>query len=189
MGEIERKVDMLISGIVLPRKRTRRRVATIVTTVLIAMTLIAGASLISFYYKQTAENIDVKCAVTITDRSNVVHETPWEETITGEFVDFYATETVTIGTYTAALNADADHDVTLYIHVDVTETPVPVPPAVEGEGLTVVVYDITNSGYVDQIVLGPGTSVEFKIEVTAHEAINHTSTYGYNLIMDHINTP
>lgn len=181
MNEIERKVDMLISGMKIPKRTSR--IATIVTSLLIAMTLIASASLISFYYEQTAENIDIECAITITDPDLAEHDTPWEDTVT--LGTIYAGDTYIYPEenkyYTITNNINAQSAVTVYIHVDVTETPLGGSQGPCTEGLTVKVY---NNGVIDQITLEPGTSETFTIHIMADQAIDHTSTYGYTITMD-----
>lgn len=191
ISEIERKVDILTRGMKIPPKKTRRRVATIAASLLIAMTLIASASLITYYYEQTAENIDIECAITITDiDGTTVYDTPWQDTAT--IGTMYAGETYIYpgGTdfYTIVYANPTGitlPTITINFNIDITETPDPAP-AIEGEGLTVEVWDVTEipPKAITQITdFAPGQSVKFEIHVTADAAIDHTSTYGYTITM------
>ena len=199
ISEIERKVDLLVSGIVLPKKRTRRRVTAVVASVLIAMTLIASASIMTYYYQQKATGIDVKSAITITPSGGTPQETPWQEgvTLSGTIQaggDYYTYPEV--GYYTITNNANTG--TTAYFDIEVTETlysdpPVDPPVLGDGEGLLVEVWDVTETEPVTlmtegtdwdgQILLLAGQSVKFEIRITADPLIDASSTYGYSIEM------
>ena len=205
MNEIERKVDMLISGKTIPRKKTRSRIVTLATTMLIAIALIAGASLIDVYYVQTGTIGDVKSAITITEPDGItVHDTPWIEEVTlsgtiqaGASVPYIYPPPIPDPSgdpipqyYTITSNADTMIDV--FIHVEVTEILSDGVTLGDGLGLTVEVWDLTETNYVDQFVFngnGDLQSADFQIHVTADPLIDASSTYGYTITMDGIENP
>ena len=190
MGEVERKVDMLISGIEIPKKKTRSRVVTLATTLIIASVLIASASLINVYYVQTG-TVDVTSLLTITDPLDVTHDAGWEESVTiggtGEAV-FYEGTTDISEPYTIAYAGD--ELTTVYIHITITEeliTDTPGVPTGDCEGLTVEV--INDDGLATQFIFDPAEdppimSHTFTIHVTADPLIDASSTYGYIITMD-----
>ena len=190
ISKIERKVDLLVSGIVLPKKRTRRRVTAVVVSVLIAMTLIASASYLSYYYELTGE-IDVTSYLTITDPDGNVHDTGWSESETiggdGDSVFYEGTEYIS-GEYTLN-NNHPETAITVYFHFVVTEDGTAIPND-ETQGLKVEVYNdagpINDASPFDegQITILSGGFHIFTIHVTADLNINAASTYGYTITID-----
>jgi len=199
IDEIERKVDFLTSGMKLPRKRTRRRVAGIATTLLIAVALIASASLINFYYVQTG-TVNVESAIILTGPDgNIV--IPSEESISiGGDGLFLAGGTEIISPYTIELKVDSIPMITVYFHIVVTEDGAVIDNGLgdpDGDGLLIEIWDITDpivpinlmkNGGAQIEDLGPGVSNsrDFEIRITAAENINTVSTYGYTITMDWI---
>jgi len=195
MGEVERKVDMLISGIKTPKKKTRGRVATLATTMLIAIALLAGASLINVYYVQTG-TVDITSLITITEPDGVTtHDAGWTESITiggGENPVFYeGTTYIHPGDskyYTITNNADTMKNV--YYDIVVTEMLSDGITTGDGLGLTVELVCVGGADIADgQIYLGNGDNgdpdyANFEIHVTAAEHINAASTYTYTITMD-----
>lgn len=179
-ASIEEKVDLLISGMKLPRKRTRRRVATMTGSILLSIALIAGASLVGFYYVQTGE-IDVTSLITIDG-----NDAGWEEGITiGGELDpiFYAGTTYTSDTHTIAYaNTGSNVATTVHIHITVTENGELITNG--DDGLLVEVVGVGGEPINSQILMPPGTYADFEIQVTADEHINAASTYGYTITMD-----
>lgn len=181
MNEIERKVDMLISGMKLPPKKARRRVAGIATSLLLAIALIAGASLFTAYYTQIGE-VNVESIVTITDPLGGIHDAGWTESVTigGEGDEFYPDDPPEIiGPYTIVLNADGPLDAIFGIAVTEDDGTGPVTC---NEGLTV---EICQDGYpVSQINdLMSGFPETFEIHVTADKFIDTTMIYAYTITM------
>jgi len=183
MGEVERKVDMLISGMKTPKKKTRSRVVTIATTLIIASVLIATASLINVYYVQTG-TVDVTSLITVNG-----HDAEWEEGITiGGELDpvFYEGTTYISDPYTIAYaNPDPLNPpptITVYFHITVTENGESIN---NGDGLLVEVWDGDPSNSITQILdFAPGDDRTFTIHVTAMDRINAASTYGYTIKID-----
>ena len=200
MGEVERKVDMLISGIEIPKKKTRSRVVTLATTLIIASVLIASASLINVYYVQTG-TVDVTSLITIEDPTGEVHDAGWEESVTiggiGDPIFYEGTtgisDTYTI-TYVNLLRDPPDPTIDVYFHITITEeliTDTPGTPTGECAGLDVDIYNvedlvnpINTNGHGQILGFAPGDSVVFEIHVTAMDRINAASTYVYTIKID-----
>jgi len=190
MGEVERKVDMLISGMKTPQKKTRSRVVTIATSILIAIALIAGASLISVYYVQTG-TVDVTSLITIKDPLGETHDAGWTETETiggtGDPV-FYEDSKYISGIYKIAYvdrNPEPPDDplITVYINIVVTED----GTEIDNDGTQGLTVEVVGVGGVivagGQITMEPGTYTDFEIHVTTSLNINAASTYGYTITM------
>jgi len=194
LDEIERKVDILISGMKIPPKKTRRRVVGIATSLMMAMALIASASLIGYYYIQTG-TVNVESAIILTGPDgNIV--IPSEESVTIGTTEepFLAGATNTIGPYTIELKVDSLPQITVYFHIEVTEDGNVIDNGLgdpDGDGLLVEVYDITDSvpikiTQIKDLLPGSSNSRDFEIRITAAENINTVNTYGYTITMDWI---
>jgi len=197
INEIEREVDRITSGMKLPSKRTRRRVATIATTMLIISAFIVSASLMTYYYEQTA-TVDVKSFITITDPDLIDHEATWDEpliTIPASG-NFYPGETYIIPGdskfYTITLDSNYPESklpMTVYIHIEVKENGDIINNGLypDGDGLLVEVVSVGDgAGINGQIIFDTLTPkyANFEIRITADELINAASTYGYTITMD-----
>lgn len=160
---------MLISGIVLPQKRTRRRVATIAATMLIATALIASASLIN-YYAKTGGTVDVSTLLTIDGQPAV------ELVLSEAGVEVVPGCAVEDGTHTITLNSGYTGDFTIDFVTETTEGGQPCT----GDELNVIIKEGVDE--ITQMVLYPGEPRTFTIWIEADQLIDSSiETYGFTV--------
>lgn len=161
----------------------KKKVIGVVTSCLLAMALIAGASLIGFYYKQSA-TVQIEPLVIITAPDGTEYGAGWEETIEiGADGLFLAGDSETIGLYTILLKQNGLLDLTIYIDIAITED-----EEICTGGLIVQVRDINNNPQT-QFTLLPDIPQQFTIYIETNPLIDTTKTYGYTITMDNTQAP